>query len=633
MKNFTCLFCFLSILLSCNDNADRISDLEKELEILKEEAELLNEGAKKQQSIVSLFTAYNEKKQIVSAKKETALNSAVYWNISFADNTKIEILESVIVSLSLNESTKEYMLTLYDGQIIKFNSKEIIYPTGLITLTQEVKFLKNTEVSIEFRVNPSNSIFNYDVNSENCQIQLDMAEKTSTYSYVTKPEKCSITRIEQAKDAGGNIKEGQYVAYIRDNGGYDPYKYTTALVLSTEDRNGDAVQFSSSAIPLVRKKDSGLPVVVIHTENKAEILDKENWIPANMKIDGVGMFDDYEGTMTIRGRGNSTWSYAKKPYAIKLDTKNEILGMPSHKRWVLLANYMDRTLLRNYLAFEIAKRTELEWTVRGQYVEVVLNGIHLGNYYLCEQIKVDKNRVNITEMASTDIDEEGITGGYLLEVDRHYDEVNKFISETFSLPVMIKEPEEDVLQPEQFEYIQNYINTFEKSLFLDNFALTREYASYISMETFIDFWLVMEVTRNAEAGNPGSCYFSKDRSGVLKAGPVWDFDWGTFTQSTDFCAKESLWYSQLFKDPVFVSKVKERWNIFKPSFEEIPSLIEAEVSRLLISAELNDELWSLDNAVLVNGDESLPYIDATLNYVKRNYEDRLRWLDENIRRL
>ena len=205
MKNFTCLFCFLSILLSCNDNADRISDLEKELEILKEEAELLNEGAKKQQSIVSLFTAYNEKKQIVSAKKETALNSAVYWNISFADNTKIEILESVIVSLSLNESTKEYMLTLYDGQIIKFNSKEIIYPTGLITLTQEVKFLKNTEVSIEFRVNPSNSIFNYDVNSENCQIQLDMAEKISTYSYVTTPEKCSITRIEQAKGVDGKI--------------------------------------------------------------------------------------------------------------------------------------------------------------------------------------------------------------------------------------------------------------------------------------------------------------------------------------------------------------------------------------------------------------------------------------------
>ena len=633
MKKIICLFCFSMFLLSCNDHADRISELENDLGMLENELENLREDAEKQQGIVLLLNASNEKKQIVSAKKEMASNTAVYWNISFADNTKIEIPESVIVSLALNESTNEYTITLFDGQVMKFNSREIIFPTGIVSLTQDIKFLKNTEVSIEFRVNPSNAIFNYDVNSEDCQIQFDMAEKASTYSYVTKPEKCKITRIEQAKGVDGKIKEGQYIAYILDNGGSDTYKYTTALVLSTQDRNGDAVQFSSSAISLARKKDSGLPVVVIKTENKAEILDKENWIPANMKIDGIGLFDDYEGTMTIRGRGNSTWSYPKKPYALKLDTKSEILGMPSHKRWVLLANYMDRTLMRNYLAFEISKRTELEWTVRGQHVEVVLNGIHIGNYYLCEQIKVDKNRVNIAEMASTDIDEVGITGGYLLELDRHYDEVNKFMSESFRLPVMLKEPEEDVLQPEQFDYIKNYINTFEKSLLGAKFTETRDYASYISIESFVDFWLVMEVTHNAEAGNPGSCYVYKDRSALLKAGPVWDFDWGTFIHAYDFCAINTLWYSQLFKDPVFVSIVKQRWNKFKPLFEEIVPLMEAEIVRLSISAELNDELWSLDNAVQVNGDETLSYIDATHNFVKRNYIERLKWLDENIRRL
>ena len=626
MKKIIYLFCFFLILMSCNDNEDRITELEKEVENL-------NEEANKQQSIIKLLSAYNAKQQIVSVKKEISLNSAAYWNISFADNTAIQLYESAVVSFVFSDITKEYSITLYNGQVIVFNSKEIIYPTGIVSLTQERKFLKNTEVSIEFRVNPSNAIFNYDVLSENCQIQLDMAEKSSTYSYVTTPDNFRLTRIEQSRGANGEIKEGQYKAYIRDDGGLGAYKSTTTLVLSGNNKNGEKIHLSSSAISLERKKDTGLPIVVINTENKAEILDKENWIPANMKIDGVGQFDNYEGTLTIRGRGNSTWSYPKKPYAIKLDTKSEILGMPSHKRWVLLANYMDRTIMRNHIAFEIAKRTELEWTVRGQFVEVVLNGIHLGNYFLCEQIKIDKNRVNITEMTAKDIDDENITGGYLLEVDRHYDEVNKFKSDILSLPVMFKDPDEEVLQPEQFEYMRNYINTFEQSLFEEDFTTTREYASYISMETFIDFWLVAEVTRNAEVGSPGSCYFFKDRSGVLKAGPVWDFDWGTFVASSEFCANKSLWYEQLFKDPVFVSKVKERWEMFKPGFEEVSSSMEAEVRRLLISAELNDEMWSLKNAVMVNGDESMSFLDANLNYVKRNYDNRINWLDQQIRQL
>ena len=614
------------LLLSCNDNAERISDLEKELEILKENTE-------KQQCVVSLINAYNEKKQIVSATLETALNTAVrYWKISFADNTKIEILGSVITTLSHSESTDEYILALYDGQEIIFNSKEMIYPTGIVALTQERKFLRNAEISIEFRVNPSNAIFNYDANSAECQIQLDMTEKVSTYSYVTKPEKCSITRIEQAKDMNGEIKEGQYIAYIRDNNNYDPYKYKTALVLSSTDKNGEKMQLSSSTISLERKKDSGLPVVVINTENNAEILDKENWIPAQMKIDGFKQFDSYEGTTSIRGRGNSTWGYPKKPYALKLDTKSEILGMPSHKRWVLLANYMDRTLIRNYVAFEIAKRTELEWTPRGQFVEVVLNGDHLGNYFLCEQIKVDKNRVNITEMKSSDLDEESITGGYLIEMDTYYDEVNKFKSEIFDLPVMLKDPEEDVLQQEQFDYIQNYFNNFEKLLTAYDFATTREYASYISEISFIDWWIVTELTFNAEASHPKSTYFYKERSDVLKAGPVWDFDWGTFTHSTTFCVKDAIWYSQLFKDPVFVRKVKERWEILKPKFEEVTELIENEIVHLGVSAQLDNEMWSLQGSNNVNNDESLSQSDA-IYLLRNNYENRMKWLDTQIKNL
>ena len=130
----------------------------------------------------------------------------------------------------------------------------------------------------------------------------------------------------------------------------------------------------------------------------------------------------------MRGRGNSTWNYPKNPYAFKLDDKAEILGMPKHKRWVLLANWMDRTLLRNRTSFQIAASTGLAWTPNGEFVEVILNGQHIGNYYLCEQVKIDENRLDINDPYDA---EDAYSGnpadyGYLLEADDSYDETWKF---------------------------------------------------------------------------------------------------------------------------------------------------------------------------------------------------------------
>ena len=153
--------------------------------------------------------------------------------------------------------------------------------------------------------------------------------------------------------------------------------------------------------------------------------------------------------------------------------------MPKHKRWVLLANYLDRTLLRNHVAFHIAMLTDLEWTPRGQHVELILNGEYRGNYYLCEQIKVDENRVNIHEMESSDIEGEALTGGYLMELDNHYDEVNKFKSQIRELPYMFKEPDEDVLTAEQFAYMQDYVNDFENALY--NYFSGRSISTHLSI--------------------------------------------------------------------------------------------------------------------------------------------------------
>jgi hypothetical protein len=533
------------------------------------------------------------------------------------------------------EDTGEYKIELSDGQILIFNNKERVYPVSITLLAQSLAYMRGAEIMFEFRVNPSNATFNYDLASTDCNIAIDKTGDVKTYSYVHTPDNYSLVKIEPSVDDRGKVKEGQYRAYIRDKGETDEYKDAVALVLSFDDANGDKVSFSSSVLHLERKKFTNLPVVVIRTENERKVVDKENWISGKMTVDGIGLFPDYEGEITIRGRGNATWSmFPKKPYAIKLETKESILGMPRHKRWVLLANYLDRTLLRNHIAFEISRRTDLAWTPRGQYVEVMLNDMHLGNYYLCEQVQIDENRINIAEMTPLDLDDEAITGGYLMEFDTSYDEVNKFISPVKKFPVMFKEPEEGVLQPAQFEYMQNYIGKIEHLLYKDGtFPRNREYVSMIDEVSFIDFWLVMELTGIVEPGLPRSCYFHKDRNGLLKAGPVWDFDYGAFVARDGFTCIRSLWYDALFKDLVFVDKARKRWVLLKPRFEEVVPLIEECGYQLQESENIDAQMWGNQRtSEPYNNDEHLSYREA-LGLMKSNYERRITQLNNYIRSL
>jgi hypothetical protein len=197
---------------------------------------------------------------------------------------------------------------------------------------------------------------------------------------------------------------------------------------------------------------------------------------------------------------------------------------------------------------------------------------------------------------------------------------------------MFNTPDEETLQPAQFEYMQNYIDSLEKLLTARDFVQTRAYASMIADTTFIDWWFVMELTVNFEPMNPPySCYFYKDRMDVLKAGPVWDFDWTTFRDKyrEGFYAGMGLYYPQLFQDPVFVKKVRERWLKFKPFFDEIPDIITAEGTRLFDSAALDDEMWNLKNFENLNEDNQLAYVDAVAK-MRAFFIARMNWLHTQI---
>ena len=376
----------------------------------------------------------------------------------------------------------------------------------------------------------------------------------------------------------------------------------------------------------VSVRNTGLPVVRIDTPRK--INSKDVWVEgAKMRIEQADGTVDYEGTMSIRGRGNSTWGYPKKPYAIKLDEKAEILSMPSHKRWVLLANWKDRTIMRNDATFWLSRHTGLPYTVRGQFVELVLNGKHAGNYYLCEQIKINKNRVNVED------------GGLLLELDTYFDEKNRFWSEDFQLPWMVKEPDEEELTPEAFAEFKQWIKDLETLLKDPKRVQAHEYEQYIDVDTAIDFLIVQELTGNNDffnywpAKGPHSVYLYKQPGGKLYTGPLWDFDFHTYIPDrTKFWAgaKETMYYPALLRDPKFRERLVERWDAQKDALKGLAAYIDETAERLRVSEGYNHKLWPITNDE--NGDEKMTFQEA-VDRMRQAFLDKWKWMDTNIRKL
>lgn len=372
--------------------------------------------------------------------------------------------------------------------------------------------------------------------------------------------------------------------------------------------------------------DTGLPVVVVNTENNQAITSKETYVNAQVYIQGTGKYQDLPlASARIRGRGNTTWTWPKKPYLIAFDKRQSVFGMPEHKRWVLLANFMDRTLMRNMIAMHVSSMTSLEWTPGCVPVELVLNGVHKGTYLLIEQVRVDENRVNITD-------------GYLYELDFHYD--NEFQWYDHNIPFSVKYPDPEDLTQEQKAEAKEYISATANAIYGSNFTdETYGYAKYIDVDSFIDYWIVFEVMCNHELGNPGSVFFHKSKGGKLIAGPCWDFDWGvlTFITGGDYrlVNGNAIWYSRLFQDPAFKAKVKARYQQLKPQLLSVPDYIDECAKLLEKSAELNFKMWnpaddkSQNGGKIINGDENMTFSQA-VQRLKSNFNKHLSVIDSKL---
>lgn len=368
-----------------------------------------------------------------------------------------------------------------------------------------------------------------------------------------------------------------------------------------------------------------LPIIFVKTEGSAEIVSKEEWLACSFVIRMTdGTVIDY-GTTNIKGRGNTSWSLQdKKPYTIKLEKKQEVFGMPKHKRWQLLTTYGNAmSFFRDEMMFEIARRSaSLGWAPHGHFADLFVNGEHRGLYWLCEKISVDKNRVNIAELKPEDTDPESVTGGYLFEFSAR--EEPQFYSQYFNFNYCFKDPDENI-PAEQLNYITNFINNLEASLVDDARFARREYAEYLDIESWIDYWFMHEIAEGTDIKLPNypglSCFCYKDRGGKLKAGPVWDMHfWGK--SGPDYHAKDALYYQRLFEDPVFVQRVKDKWygTDTEKGFPELVGEIDSRVDSIALlinqSGDRDLKMW--------NKDETVSY---QANNFKSQYRNNIKWMN------
>lgn len=432
-----------------------------------------------------------------------------------------------------------------------------------------------------------------------------------------------------------------YIGQLRQNSGEHAQDFTRPMQYTVVAEDG-----SEHVYTVIVRHFTGLPILYLNTDSGNEIASKTVWEGATYRLDGGHDYKSIPETpLQVKGRGNSSWStfLKKRSYSMKLEERTEMCGMPEHKRWCLISNYRDKTLLRNQVAFELGRVTSLEWVPRCVQVELVKNGTHRGVYLMCEQIRIDENRVNINEMSIDDTEGNAITGGYVLEIDRYGD------SDTYTFnsicmtgtltggansTVHVKIPSIEDGNDKQFSYIHNHFRKAEQAISNNGGDWSEALSTYIDLSTIVDQWLIYEITATPEpARGPYSYYMYKKQNDTrFYGGPLWDFDFLSFIRTTQnqWVNKTAAWIPFLWECPEFKATVKAHWDLYKPHFYEIQSrYIDEQEEYLRKSAEAN---WAIHHQNLIddgrreNGDETLSSTEA-IQRMREVLKSRLDWLD------
>jgi hypothetical protein len=399
---------------------------------------------------------------------------------------------------------------------------------------------------------------------------------------------------------------------------------------------------------------TGLPALKIDTGNQP-VVSRDVWLTKMPYVVYVydSDKDEFEesvsGLTDIKGRGHSTWAMPKKPYAIKLTKIQPITDRKdqSHKRWNLLANYSDKTLLRTDVAFYMGNEIfdKMAWAPHSKQVDFYLNNEYLGLYQLTEAIEIAENRVNLTG------------NGYILEIDTHILEelsgdfyFNTKKGLTFVCSKLGKNLEEAIENNPDggksiYDKIRADVQQLEDAIFAFNFTDPIEgYRNYLDVDSFIDWYLVNEITKNHDAAFVSSVYMHRELNGdKFVMGPLWDFDLalGNYgeTDSKDpegFHIKNVEWVKRLFEDPWFREQVKKRWIETKGKVDALyvnEGYIDTQVERLSKAVDLNFQRWLILHEYVWPNPVVTGSYDKEIANLKDWFGKRMTWLDGAIKGL
>lgn len=418
---------------------------------------------------------------------------------------------------------------------------------------------------------------------------------------------------------------------------------------------------------------SNLPIVSINTEGKT--IADEPRIQAKMQIRYVGAGQTtnitdapnvYDGLIDIEHRGSTSQSFPQKPYA--LDTINadgsdrdiSPFGFPNEHNWILFPPYNDKTLMRDVLAYNLARGTG-RYASRTQYVELILNGEYRGLYVFMEKINRDNNRVNISKMTTTDISGDALTGGYIVKVDKTTGSSASGWTSTYPPKVgqpqriyyQIEYPKLADITSQQKSYLQNWMTDFEFMMSGSSYNhATNGYSKWIDVASFVDYALVNEISKNVD-GYRLSTYLSKDRDskgGKLKAGPVWDFNLGfgnanyhdgqpTSGWQIEFNSKfqdnfyQPFWWEKLWKESAFQNAAQCRWRALRNTTfnkQRIHRWIDSTAQVLASPKDRHFAKWRVMGVyVWPNAFIGKSYSEE-VNYLKTWVENRINWMDNNL---
>lgn len=337
--------------------------------------------------------------------------------------------------------------------------------------------------------------------------------------------------------------------------------------------------FSILSLTAYAQKISGtLPVLYINTEGRRDIVSKEDYLKADFWLDPQNT--DYEAVgsesapieLNIRGRGNWTWiGFNKKPYKMKFEKKQALLGMKKSKHFALLAHADDELgFLRNTLGFELSRRLGLPWTPTQIPVELVLNGDYKGLYFLAENVRVDEDRVNIVEQKDLATDPAEITGGWLVEIDNYNTDPHVTIEEEawrWGTPLYITYHTPEVLSSQQEQYLTDQMSRLNR-MFVSSDKNSAPWTQYVDIDLLARYYIVQEILDDAESFH-GSCYLYKDLGDneKWKFGPVWDFGNSFRRGDSHLFIYENppygqAWIGEIAQFKVFKQKVAEVWKEF-----------------------------------------------------------------------